>query len=63
MEKKDDLVGAIMKKTFSDGDRIKLNCASAFYIAEQFGVKISDIGDICNERNIRISSCQLGCFK
>ncbi|MFC1528427.1 hypothetical protein ACFL5B_00810 [Candidatus Latescibacterota bacterium] len=57
------LIDAILEKTFQDGEKIKLHCAAALKIAERFGVKPSEIGTICNERKIRISRCQLECFK
>ena len=57
-----DLAQAVMEQTFKDGEKVKLNCAAAFRIAKKFDVKISEIGDICNDRDIRISRCQLGCF-
>ena len=63
MESNESLTQAVMEKTYSDGEKVKLSCSAAFQIAERFGVQPSEIGDICNERNIRISRCQLGCFK
>ncbi len=64
MDKKDDmLLDAIMKKTYKDGDKTKLTCASALQLARQLGVKPSEVGAMCNEHNIRISNCQLGCFE
>jgi len=60
---KDDLVEAIIKKTFADGEKTRLSCAAALQIAREFGVKPSEIGVLCNDRKIRISNCQLGCFK
>ncbi|GAH05694.1 unnamed protein product, partial [marine sediment metagenome] len=43
--------------------RKKLPCAEAFRLAEQFGVGKLEIRRICDAHNIRISNCQLGCFK
>jgi len=64
MDNKDEsLLEAIMKKTYIDGGRTKLTCASALLIARQSGVKPSEVGAMCNEHNIRISTCQLGCFE
>lgn len=57
------LVDSISKKTFVDGDKVKLACAEAFTIAEQNDVNIAVIGAVCNEMNIRICKCQLGCFE
>lgn len=43
--------------------KLKLNCAAAFEIAARFEVTPATVGRICNQQNIRISNCQLGCFK
>ncbi|HUT63599.1 MAG TPA: hypothetical protein VMZ04_06550 [Anaerolineae bacterium] len=64
MEKNnEELINAILEKTFKDGDIRKLRCAAALKIADQFGVKPMEVGKICNEKKIRISNCQLGCFE
>ena len=44
------------------GDRKRLSCAEAFSLAEKFGVEIIELGRICNEQDVRICKCQLGCF-
>jgi hypothetical protein len=49
----------ILKKA-KDG---KLPCAICFKIAEDFGISKREIGKILNEIKIKISQCQLGCFK
>ena len=59
----EELINTILEKTFKDGDIRKLRCSSAFKIADQFGVKPMEVGKICNEKKIRISNCQLGCFE
>jgi hypothetical protein len=41
----------------------KLPCAFAFKIAKELKVGPSDVGAACNELNIKVSDCQLGCFK
>ncbi|HPQ39361.1 MAG TPA: hypothetical protein PLV45_03215 [bacterium] len=41
----------------------KLNCAEALKLAETLGISPRDIGKAANLLNIRISACQLGCFK
>ena len=63
MENDEKLVAAVMDKTFKDGEKVKINCATALLIAEKFGVNPSDVGDICNDRNIRVVNCKLKCFK
>ena len=40
----------------------KLPCAQAFRIAKKFKVAPRQVGDVANKLNIKISSCQLGCF-
>jgi hypothetical protein len=65
MEKKSQLVDAILKSASSKREsegREQLNCAEAFELAERFEVKVIEIGRICNQHNIRICKCQLGCF-
>jgi len=41
----------------------KLPCALCFKIAEDFGISKKEMGEILNEMKIKISQCQLGCFK
>jgi hypothetical protein len=40
----------------------KLPCAVAFRIARKLKVSPKRVGDVANRLNIKISSCQLGCF-
>ena len=40
----------------------KLPCAAAFRIAKKLKVSPRQVGDTANRLNIKISSCQLGCF-
>ena len=60
---KKELLNVILKLSFKEGDKVKLTCDSALTVAEQFGVKPSEVGSICNDQNIRLCQCQLGCFK
>ena len=48
-----------MQASLVDG---KLPCAQAFRIAKQFKVAPREVGDTANRLNIKIASCQLGCF-
>jgi uncharacterized protein YggU (UPF0235/DUF167 family) len=41
----------------------KLPCALCFKVAEDFGISNKEIGKILNEMRVKISQCQLGCFK
>lgn len=58
-----NLVQAILSSAVKENDRLKISCRDAFGIAEEFGVDPAVIGKICNEQNIRICKCRLGCFK
>ena len=40
----------------------KLPCAVAFQIAKKLKVSPKQVGNAANRLNIKISSCQLGCF-
>jgi len=48
-----------LKASLVDG---KLPCAVAFKIAGKLGVTPRQVGDTANKLNIKIVSCQLGCF-
>ena len=40
----------------------KVACKTLFELAERTGTPIKEIGRLCDEMDIRISNCQLGCF-
>ena len=40
----------------------RLSCERAHELSRELDVTLGEIGAICNELKIRISSCQLGCF-
>ena len=48
-----------MRVSLVDG---RLPCAVAFRIAKKLKVSPRQVGDAANRLNIKISSCQLGCF-
>ena len=59
---RDEIIEEISRRTFRDGDVVKLSCAQAFAAAEKCGVAKREISTICNDQNIKICQCQLGCF-
>jgi len=63
MELSEILRRAVRQAAVDREGRIILPCAQAFKIAEDLGEPLSAVGQICNEENIRIANCQLGCFK
>ena len=63
MAQNEDLINAVLSRTEDVDDKKKLPCAQAFKIAEEFNIAIIEIGRICNQQNIKICNCQLGCFQ
>ena len=65
MNEKEQLIDAVLNSAKngreSDG-RKQLTCAEAFELAKKYEAEIIEIGRICNQNNIRICKCQLGCF-
>jgi hypothetical protein len=55
---KEKLIAAVTKAS-SDG---RLTCENAHELGKELGVSLQEIGAVCNELNIRIKDCQLGCF-
>jgi hypothetical protein len=41
----------------------RITCANAFVFAGRLQIDRGDMGNLMNHLNIRITSCQLGCFK
>ncbi|MHC4691542.1 MAG: hypothetical protein ACYS67_02290 [Planctomycetota bacterium] len=62
MNKKDDLINHILKRTREVDGKRKLTCAEAFKLSKELGAGTAEIGRICNQQNIRICKCQLGLF-
>ena len=63
MAKEQVLIEAVVEKAKELDGRRQLTCKEAFSLAQEFGVEILEVGHICNQQNIRICHCQLGCFK
>ena len=63
MSKKEELVKAVLEKAQHSQGKSRLTCAEAFAIAEEFSSQIKEIGQICNQQDVKICNCQLGCFK
>jgi len=58
METKEDIKQKILEVA-KDG---KAACKVLLAIAGETGTPPSEIGRLCNEMDIHISACQLGCF-
>jgi len=63
MSKNNEIIEAVIQAASDIDGRKRLPCAEAFRLAEQFGVEKGEIGRICDAHKIKISNCQLGCFK
>jgi len=66
MDTKEQLIDAVLESAKNgpepDG-RKQLTCTEAFELAKKYEAEIIEIGRICNQNNIRICKCQLGCFE
>ena len=62
MKNKEEIINKVLKVAKEKDGRLYIKCAEIFKIAEKFDVKPGVIGKICNEKKIKIKSCQLGCF-
>jgi hypothetical protein len=59
----DEMMARLIKHSIREiGGRRTLTCAGAFEIAREHGLSLHDIGAWCNENDVRIRACQLGCF-
>ncbi len=63
MCKSDDLIKAVLEQAQDSDGRKNLACVEAFKLAQELDVEAAEIGRICNQHNIRICKCQLGCFQ
>ena len=63
MNKEKDLIDAVLKRAQEVDGRKRLACAEAFELAQEYEVRVITIGRICNQNDIKICKCQLGCFR
>ena len=63
MDDKLTLAEAVAKRAIDSDGKMKLTCAAAFELAEKFAVEVVEVGRVCNQQDIKICRCQLGCFK
>jgi hypothetical protein len=52
----------IIKAIRSAAVNNRLSCEKAHELSSLLDVPLREIGAVCNDLNIRIASCQLGCF-
>ncbi len=58
----EELLKVIEETAIEIDDAKKLPCVEAFEIAKKYDVPLREIGEACNKAEIKIISCQLGCF-
>ncbi len=46
----------------AEADNSRLPCQKAFAIAAKTGLSTAEVGKTCNELEVKIAECQLGCF-
>jgi len=52
---------AVVAAAAQDGGK-RLPCAEALGLAAEYQVEPNEIRCICDSKDVRISTCQLGCF-
>lgn len=52
----------LTRRILEEAPEKKLTCQKAFAIVEQLGCRPAAIGQLCNELQVKICGCQLGCF-
>lgn len=40
-----------------------ISCRQCFDVASQLDISLKVVGQACNDKDIKIRACQLGCFK
>ena len=56
---KQQILEEIKKRAQED----KIACRQCFEVARECNVSLKIVGDTCDENNVKIHACQLGCFK
>lgn len=62
MASPEELTRIVLGRSKEVNGRRSLTCAEALSLAAELGVEPRQIGRTCNQENIRLGSCQLGCF-
>ena len=52
----------LKKKIVAASREGRLRCPSAMAIANSLGINSKEVGEVADELDIKIASCQLGCF-
>lgn len=57
-----EIMKCIYDKCSVEDGKYYLKCTVAFQIANELKINVSEVGKMCNEKGIKIKSCQIGCF-
>lgn len=55
---KEKIIAAVTQAS-NDG---RLTCEKAHALGKELDIPLQELGAVCNELNIRIKDCRLGCF-
>ncbi len=58
MEEKDKVVDKL-KEVAAEG---KISCTQAREVAKDLEIELAEIGKLCDDNDIKIYGCELGCF-
>lgn len=59
---KEQLRETVKERIKKEAPKLRLSCAKAFVIAADTGLSQAVLGELCNELEVKITQCQLGCF-
>jgi hypothetical protein len=62
MDTQEQLAEAVKQAAVERNGRLVLSCPQAFDLARKTGADLNAVAGICNEEQIKIVGCQLGCF-
>lgn len=62
MMTQNELTKQVLKQATQANGKKKLSCHRAHVLAEDLAVSLQAIGAICQEQDVKIVNCQLGCF-
>ncbi len=62
MSNHEEIAAAVRQVAIEEEGRTIIRCAQAFALARKAGVSIAEVGAVCEELDVRITQCQLGCF-
>lgn len=48
-----------MKELFPGG---RISCTEARAFAQEWGIELREIGELCDDAGLKICGCELGCF-